>query len=113
MGSALLFQADSLHVYAYNGDGNPEKDASNWTDITSNCAYSYDAGSRTVNMNLPDGKALKLVYRAEVNQVVGGKLDASNASNSSKNASNKNSSKNSYSNASDESNMSDTTDCHR
>ncbi|RHV10511.1 hypothetical protein DXB77_10465, partial [Clostridium sp. OM05-9] len=82
MGSALLFQADSLHVYAYNGDGNPEKDASNWTDITSNCAYSYDAGSRTVKMNLPDGKALKLVYRAEVNQVVGGKLDASNASNS-------------------------------
>ncbi|MBC5661286.1 hypothetical protein H8S09_00005, partial [Coprococcus sp. NSJ-10] len=82
MGSALIFQVDSLHIYEYTGEGDPEKDSSNWTDVTSGCAYSYDSNSRTVKMALPDGKALKLVYRAEVNQVFGGSLNASNASNS-------------------------------
>ena len=82
MGSALIFQVDSLHIYEYTGEGDPEKDSSNWTEVTSGCAYSYDSNSRTVKMALPDNKALKLVYRAEVNQVFGGSLNASNASNS-------------------------------
>ena len=84
-GSALIFLKDTLVIQKYVGNGMPENDTneSSWQTLSeSEYKYTYDNNERKLIMTLPDSTALRITYSANINQYIGGSLDASNSTNS-------------------------------
>ena len=68
-GDALVLKNNSVHIYEYTGNGDPQKDSGNWKEQT-NPRYVYNQKEHEIRFTLPDEKPLKIIYEMSINLLI-------------------------------------------